>query len=70
MGLGRASVVRRTRIIRFTRNKDIPFSTKIVVNTSGNGGQDGDHQSECEEHCDPSHIDRGKRVQAPMGKRV
>jgi hypothetical protein len=65
LGLGRARVVQRTRMIRFTRrNKDIPFSTKIVVNTSGNGSQDGDHQNECEEHCDPSHVDQGKRVQA------
>jgi hypothetical protein len=73
LGLGRARVVRRTRIIGFTRkNKGIPFSTKIVGSTSANGGQDGDHQNEYEEHCDPSHVERRPRKegQVPMGKRV
>ena len=67
LGLGpsRASVVRRTRIGFTRRDKNIIFSTKKVVSTNGNGGQDGSHQHEREEHRDTSHIDQGK-----SGKRV
>ena len=47
---------------------DVPLSTeKKVVNTNGNGGQDGGHHHKYEEHRDTPHIGREKRGSGEEG---
>ena len=71
----------RARVIGVTRrSKVVSFSTKKVVGTDGNGGQDGGHHHKCEEQQEGPHVDRGQRAflggqacQVPIimkGKRV